>query len=106
VHVILFAGSAALLVSKFGYIGYGWAEIVALASYYLLHYYLQLSVGCPNYGRAMLWFLVCSIGIILSSTQDSFRIAVFLLLPLPLLFPRERESLEGYVRLLLRRVEA
>jgi PST family polysaccharide transporter len=106
VHVILFAGSAALLVSKFGYLGYGWAEIVALASYYLLHYYLQLSVGSPDYGRAMLWFLVCSIGIIMSSTQGSSRIAVLLLLPLPLLLPRERASLEGYLRLLLRRVEA
>jgi PST family polysaccharide transporter len=104
-HVILFFGSAALLVPRFGYIGYGWAEIIAFASYYLLHRYLRLSVGSPNYARALLWFLVWSIGIIASATPDKLRIAVLLLLPLPLLIPRERASLEGYVRLLMRRTD-
>jgi PST family polysaccharide transporter len=105
VHVILFAGSAVLLVSRFGYIGYGWAEVIAFGSYYVLHHYLRLSVGSPNYGRTLLWFLVCGIGIIASSTPDKLRIAVLLLLPLPLLFPKERASLEGYARLLMRRID-
>lgn len=104
-HVILFAGSAALLVSRFGYIGYGWAELIAFSSYYLLHHYLRLSVGSPNYARALLWFVVCSIGIVASATPDKFRIAVLLLLPLPLLIPRERATLEGYARLLMRRTD-
>jgi PST family polysaccharide transporter len=102
-HIILFAGSAVLLVSRYGYMGYGWAEVIAFSSYLLLHHLLSECVGSPDYGRALLWFLVCSIGIVVSASPDAFRIMVLLLLPLPLLFARERESLEGYARLLMRR---
>jgi PST family polysaccharide transporter len=105
-HVILFAGSAAILVSRLGYIGYGWAEIIAFASYFVLHHFLRLSVGSPDYSRALLWFMVCSVGIIVSAVPDPMRLAVLLLLPLPLLFARERASLEGYARLLLNRSSA
>jgi PST family polysaccharide transporter len=102
-HVILFAGSALLLVSRFGYIGYGWAEVVAFASYYLLHFYLRRSVGSPDYSRALLWFLVCSIGIVVSSMPSELRLVVLLLLPVPLLFARERSTLGDYARILMHR---
>jgi PST family polysaccharide transporter len=105
-HVILFAGSALVLVSRFGYIGYGWAEIVAFASYYLLHLYLSRNIGSPDYSRALLWLLVCSIGIVVSSMPNELRIAVLLLLPIPLLFARERATLGDYARILMHRSNA
>lgn len=40
IHVLLFAGSAALLLPRFGLIGFGWAELIAIASYGVIHYFL------------------------------------------------------------------
>jgi len=102
-HVILFAGSAAFLVSRFGYIGYGWAEVVAFSSYYLLHRYLSRQVGSPDYSRAMLWIFVCGGCIVLNAMPGPVRLYTLILLPFPFIFARERESLSGYARLLLRR---
>jgi PST family polysaccharide transporter len=105
-HVILFAGSAVILVSRFGYIGYGWAEVVAFTSYYLLHYFLSRQVGSPDYSRAILWLLVCGGCIVLNAMPGMMRLFSLVLLPLPFIFARERESLGGYARLLLRRSPA
>jgi hypothetical protein len=102
-HVALFAGSAALLVPKCGYIGYGWAEVVAFASYWLLHHFIRLSVGSPDYRSAMLWLLVCSIVIVTSSTLEMLRLTVLLLLPAPFVFARERTFFAVYARLLMNR---
>jgi PST family polysaccharide transporter len=55
VHVVLFAGTALLLVPRLGLTGYGLAELVALASYIMLHYYLAAQIGEPRYGPAILW---------------------------------------------------
>jgi O-antigen/teichoic acid export membrane protein len=102
-HVILFASSALVLVSRFGYLGYGWAEVVAFAGYYLLHRFLSSHVGSPDYSRALIWFLVCSICIVVNSSPDNLRVIALLLLPVPFLFPSERASLGGYAKLLMPR---
>lgn len=102
-HVALFAGSAALLVPKLGYVGYGWAEVIAFASYCLLHYFTRLSVGSPDYQSALVWLLVCSIVIVASSTLEVLRLTVLLLLPAPFFFARERTFLGIYTKLLLNR---
>jgi transcription antitermination factor NusG len=103
VHVVLFAVSAALFVPWLGYIGYGWAELTAFAAYYFLHHYICLSIGSPDYSPALLWFAVCSIAIVIASTPAGHSIAALLLLLVPLVSPRERTSIEGYMRILLRR---
>jgi PST family polysaccharide transporter len=105
-HLVLFAASAALLVPRIGYIGYGWAEIVAVTSYTLLHFYVSLSVGSPDYRPPMVWLLVSSIVIAVSSAPDHLRLIVVLLLPAPLLLSRERTSVGFYARLLLNRSNA
>jgi O-antigen/teichoic acid export membrane protein len=106
VHLVLFAASAASLVPRIGYIGYGWAEIVAVTSYTLLHFYVSLSVGSPDYRPPMVWLLVSSIVIVVSSAPDHLRLIVVLLLPAPLLLSRERTSVGFYARLLLNRSNA
>lgn len=61
VHLILFAGSALLLVPYLGLRGYGWAEVVALPSYVLLLIWFQLYIGKPRYAQAGVWFVAWAI---------------------------------------------
>ena len=51
VHILLFAGSAAVLVPRLGLPGYGWAEMVALSSYAVIHILLARQIGSPTYGE-------------------------------------------------------
>ncbi|WP_131999462.1 oligosaccharide flippase family protein [Acidipila rosea] len=101
-HVFLFASVAVLLVPRFGYIGYGWAEIGAFASYYLLHRYISERVNSPDYRSPLIWCLVCCIILVICGTVGKLGIVSLVLLPVPLLFAREREYLEVYVRILMR----
>lgn len=55
VHIILFAGGAFLLVPRLGMVGYGWAEVPALASYAVIHFYGVRAIGSPGYRLAVAW---------------------------------------------------
>lgn len=54
VHIALFAGSAILMVPWLGLQGYGLAEVVALASYLVIHLYV-IRIFAFNYERALPW---------------------------------------------------
>ncbi|WP_188816813.1 oligosaccharide flippase family protein [Calditerricola satsumensis] len=56
VHIVFFAGSAYLLVPRLGLVGYGWAEVVALLSYAIIHWYVLKRVYAPSYRKAGKWF--------------------------------------------------
>lgn len=62
-HIVLFAGAASLLIPLLGLPGYGWAELIALASYPLLHVLLARAIGSPNYACAAVWWLGVSLGL-------------------------------------------
>lgn len=49
VHVLLFATASFLLVSRMGWLGYGWAEVVALLSYGVIHAFAVQSLGPIDY---------------------------------------------------------
>lgn len=66
-HIVLFAGSAALWLPRFGMLGYGFAEVSAIASYGVVHAYLQRELGSPDYGLALLWW--AAIGLALFTYQ-------------------------------------
>jgi O-antigen/teichoic acid export membrane protein len=55
VAVALFVGGAVVLVSRFGLIGYGLAELLVLPAYLLLQKYLREEVGTIKYRQAFLW---------------------------------------------------
>lgn len=55
VHITLFAGTAFLLVPRLGAIGYGWAEVLALAGYAVIHFYVVRAIGSPGYRLAVAW---------------------------------------------------
>jgi O-antigen/teichoic acid export membrane protein len=56
-HLVLFAGSALILVPRLGPLGYGWSEVAALPSYALLHVYTRRFIGGPDWRLAGLWWL-------------------------------------------------
>ncbi|NDJ21894.1 oligosaccharide flippase family protein [Nostoc sp. B(2019)] len=100
VHIALFAGSAFLLVPRLGMIGYGWAEICALASYFILHLYTVREVGSLNYTEPLVWYIISVTVLILSAFSGSVRYLSCLLLLLPLTSTKERNSLVGYFKIL------
>ncbi|WP_341526186.1 oligosaccharide flippase family protein [Nostoc sp. UHCC 0302] len=99
VHVALFAGSAFLLMPHLGMIGYGWAEIFALASCFILHLYTIREVGSLNYTEALIWYTILVAVLILSAINNEARYLSSLLLLLPLVSTKERNSLIGYFQI-------
>ncbi|MEM8738563.1 MAG: oligosaccharide flippase family protein [Planctomycetota bacterium] len=43
------------LVPRIGYLGYGWAEVMTLPTYLLMHLFLKREVGTPDYRVAVVW---------------------------------------------------
>ncbi len=83
VYVILFAGSGMLLIPKIGLVGYGWAEIVAVLSYLLVHHYVLKWVGQPNYKLPLIWWSGFSIALFVYQIGwwAALGLAVILCLP-------------------------
>ena len=56
-YLALFVGTALILVPRLGPLAYGWSEIVALPSYFLLHLHTSRLIGRPDWRLAGLWWL-------------------------------------------------
>ena len=57
-HIILFAGTALVATSHFnGFVGYGWGEVAALASYAVLHVFVVQHIKSPAYRLPTIWWL-------------------------------------------------
>lgn len=57
VHIALFAGTALLLLPRLqGLEGYGWAEVAALGSYAVIHFFVVQNIPSPHYRLPMLWW--------------------------------------------------
>src|SRR5215203_986606 len=89
-HIVLFAGSALLLVPYLGLRGYGWAEIVALPSYILLHIWVVAYIGRPRYTHAGIWFTAWAIPLVSSQLLGAWT-AISIMAPL--LWPGTRREL-------------
>jgi PST family polysaccharide transporter len=106
VHVIVFAGTAAFLVPRVGILGYGYAEVAALGSYLLLHYFIQQQIGSPSYGIGAIWCGTATCVFILSALGAPALYFAPAVLLIPLVFPHERNSLHGYAQILFSRTSA
>lgn len=60
-NVLVLGASAWLLVPRIGVIGYGWAEVMALPSYLILHWWFRMIGGKANYSDAAIWYFSCVI---------------------------------------------
>lgn len=56
VHTALLAAAAWFLTPDLGVLGYGWAEVAAIASYSVVHGSVVQRVGRPAYGLAAIWW--------------------------------------------------
>jgi PST family polysaccharide transporter len=63
VHIVLFAGAAWFAVARWGIVGYGIAEAVALLSYPVIHRSVRHAVGSPAYGISALWWASVTVGL-------------------------------------------
>jgi O-antigen/teichoic acid export membrane protein len=100
VHVLLFIGSAILLVPKMGMIGYAWSEIVALVSYLVIHFYTEKEVGSLKYRGFIIWYSICIAVIFIGMSNIPYHYFSSLLLLIPLVSQEERKNLMGYFHIL------
>ena len=63
IHILLFAAGTAICVPSMGLVGYGWGEIIALPSYFVLHYLAVGVVGSIDYEVTAIWWAGTVLGI-------------------------------------------
>jgi O-antigen/teichoic acid export membrane protein len=73
-HIALFAGSALALVPRFGPVGYGLAELAAIAGYGVIHAAFARRVGRPDYWQAAPW--AAAFGVALFAHQLGWWVAL------------------------------
>jgi PST family polysaccharide transporter len=99
-HIILFVGSALLLVPRLGFRGYGWAEVAALPAYALLVIWVMVYVGKPRYTQAGVWFAAWAISLFGWQLGPWAWTSAFL----PLMWQRTRSELLQTVAMLWRAI--
>jgi PST family polysaccharide transporter len=88
-HIALLFGAAAMLIPRFGLLGFGWAEIATILSYGLIHFFLVKEVDCPDYRFA--GSLAVTFGIALFPFQLGWWVALVLIAAL--LWPETQHKL-------------
>jgi O-antigen/teichoic acid export membrane protein len=63
VSVTIFGTVAYFAVTRFGILGYGYAELATIPAYVVLHIVLARAIGSPNYRLAALWWVGAAIGL-------------------------------------------
>jgi PST family polysaccharide transporter len=63
VNVVIFATGLEIFIPLTGLSGYGWAEMGALASYFLLHRFIRRAVGNPAYKISAIWWVGTALGL-------------------------------------------
>ncbi len=101
VHVAMFALATILFVPPYGAIGYGFAEILAIGSYIVIHVMTVRLVRSPSYASSALWFVVAAFAVLVADRAEYLRVLAAVMLVIPFLIPRERCEMVGYARLLI-----
>jgi PST family polysaccharide transporter len=92
VHIILFAGSAFILIPHTGLLGYGLGEFSAFLSYAVIHYFILKNFGNPKYSIPFFWLFSLSLPLF----HETFGIFVYLTIPFIFVFPKSRKELARY----------
>lgn len=102
-HIILFAVGALILVPRLGIIGYGWAEVIAILSYAIIHQRVTASDIVPSYKWTLLWLLAFVPP--LFTSVIGFPQAALLYIPAAVVFviPAVRSQVFGYLTYFHRR---
>ena len=105
VHITLFAGAAFVLVRWFGLIGYGYAEVVALLSYWVIHVQV-LKLLRPSYGSAAPWLGAYIPPLFAPLVDPAWVPLLWLPFMVVVLLPRSRRQIRGYAAEILYRRRA
>jgi PST family polysaccharide transporter len=99
VQLLLFGGTAFLLVPYLGLRGYGWAEVMSLASSIVVIVWFQLHVSKLKYVQAGVWFMAWAIPLF------SWQLGPWVWVSpiLPLVWPVTRRELLQAIAMVLRR---
>jgi O-antigen/teichoic acid export membrane protein len=62
-NVVLFSVVAWFATPRLGIVGYGWGEIGAFVSYFLLHQSITRQLGMPDYRLVVMWCAATAIGL-------------------------------------------
>jgi PST family polysaccharide transporter len=95
-HVSLFAVTAALLVPRFGLVGYGYGEITGTAAYLLLHLLFSRVVQRPDYRVAGVWWAAFSAACFVRPIGWWMAIPLVILLASPGFWRQVRELLRQW----------
>jgi PST family polysaccharide transporter len=63
ISVTTFAAVAYFAVSRFGILGYGYAEVATIPAYAVMHLVIARAIGSPDYRLAALWWSGAAIGL-------------------------------------------
>jgi O-antigen/teichoic acid export membrane protein len=101
-HTLLFSFSAFLLVRHFGILGYGLAEVIALLSYFVIHFRLEKELR-PSYSNAWPWVLGFGPPLFAPILPHFWIPLLFLPLLIVLLQPIHRKQVAQLINYILKR---
>jgi len=94
IHVSVFAAAAWLLLSSFGIIGYGYAELCAIPTYVALDILLRRRLGSPSYAMVLSWYVPIAAAILL----HAFAWWTACVVLVPLAWQRNRTTVILFIR--------
>jgi O-antigen/teichoic acid export membrane protein len=103
-HIGLFSGGALLCVPAFGFVGFGFAELIALAGYLLLDRQTQ-KVFRVSYADALPWVLAFTPPLFALYLAPAFVPVLWLPLAVIGLHPRQRRQIRGFLSYVIRRAD-
>lgn len=97
-HVALFVAGALIFVPTYGVRGYGFAELVAIPAYVVVHGWVSKDVGSPAYRHAFIWFVCTAVPLAFIRAIPALAVLAFV----PILWPSTRARMVEYIRLVRR----
>ncbi len=104
-YLVLLAGAAVVLVPRLGLAGYGWAELVSLASYVVLHRSVRRRVQF-SYRGVLPWAVACGPPLLAVAVPFPWRLLLLLGAAVVALTPgarRQALAYAGYLKLAVSR---
>jgi O-antigen/teichoic acid export membrane protein len=96
VHIVLFAGGSLILVPRLGLVGYGLAEVVAMASYVVIHVQV-FRIFSFSYARALPWLLGFAPAFFVPFLTYPWYLISWLLALVATLLPKQRRQISEYI---------
>ncbi len=96
VHILLFAGGSLILVPRLGLLGYGLAEVVAMASYAVIHVQV-IRIFSFSYASALPWLLGFAPSFFAPFLTYPWFLITWLLALITMLLPKQRQQIRQYM---------